>query len=308
MSAFKAVLGRRGFVIATLCMMIVGGSFCSQPAMAEDKLVAVVNGQKLTERDLEFLFLSRRVTDEQRGSVRSRFVEDLIDHALLKQYLAKRKVEPSKILVDQQLARVEALFKDEGKNLDEALKVRGYTRETFREEISLSFRWRTHALQVISEDAIREYWSKHRTEYDGTEVHAAQIVKRIKAGAEADSVKSELVALRQRLLKKEISFADAARQLSDSPSADDGGDLGSFPYRGQMPVEISQVAFRLKPGEVSEPFQTRFGWHLLTVSEMTPGDLSLEDARSEIVETLSQELQRRLLKQLRSEGKIEKRN
>lgn len=291
-----------------VCLILISSLAAQRPILAEDKLIATVNGQKLTDRDLEFLFLSRRIPDAQREVVRARFVDDLIDRALLKQYLAKRKVEHSKILVDQQMTRLEALFKEEGKSLEEALKVRGYTRETFREEVALSFRWRTHALQVLSEEAIREYWTKHRTEYDGTEVRAAQIVKRVKENADIAAIRAELTALRQQILKKELTFADAAKQHSDSPSASDGGDLGSFPYRGQMPVEISQAAFRLKPGELSEPFQTRFGWHLITVTEISPGDLSLEDARPEIVETLSMELQRRLLKQLRSEGKIEKRS
>jgi peptidyl-prolyl cis-trans isomerase C len=290
----------------TAVLLLIFSLIASTGRAADDAVLATVNGVKVTERDLGFLYVSRRVPEAQREAVRGRFVEDLIERVLLKQYLAKHKVEASKVLLDQQMARLETLFKEDGKSLEEALKVRGYTRASFRDELSLSLRWRAHALQVLTEDKIRDYWDKHRYEYDGTEVRGAQIVKKVRTDADILRLQSELSGIRNQIVAKELTFAEAAKKHSESPSADEGGDLGSFGYRGKMPIEITQVAFRLKPGEVSEPIQTRFGMHLITVTEISAGDLSLEDARSEILETLSQEMQRRLLKQLKTEAKIEK--
>ena len=73
-----------------------------------------------------------------------------------------------------------------------------------------------------------------------------------------------------------------------------------------MPVEFSRVAFALKVGEVSAPFQTRFGIHILTVTEIVPGDLTLEDARPEIFEHLAEEMRQKLIEKLREEAKIER--
>ena len=62
-------------------------------------------------------------------------------------------------------------------------------------------------------------------------------------------------------------FATLARQYSKDPgSKDQGGELGFF-GRGQMVPQFEEVAFKLKRGEVGEPFETQFGWHIVKVDE-----------------------------------------
>ncbi|HZD24664.1 MAG TPA: peptidylprolyl isomerase, partial [Alphaproteobacteria bacterium] len=61
-------------------------------------------------------------------------------------------------------------------------------------------------------------------------------------------------------------FAELAKSESTGPSGKQGGDLGFF-KRGDMVPEFSDVAFSLKPGEVSQPVQTQFGWHVIKVEE-----------------------------------------
>ena len=297
--------------VRLLVSIVLGLALCLPPITraADDAVLAVVNGQKIAARDLEFLYISRRVPKDVQASVRQRFVEDLIDRALLRQFLAKKKVEVSKVQLDQQLLRIETLIKGEGLEVATVLKSLGFTRETLREELALPLRWRAHVATLIDDAALKEYWGKHRIKYDGTQIRAAQVVKRVAVGASAadiEKLKTELAALRARILKKEVSFADAAKQHSESPSAKDGGDLGKFEYRGRMLEEFTQVGFKLKPGEVSEPFQTQFGLHLLTVTEILPGDLSLEDARPELFDAISGEVQERLLKQLRQDAKLDR--
>lgn len=276
---------------------------------ADSPTIAVVNNQRISQGDLDFLFLSRRVAKDQQAAVRERFIDDLIDRALLKQFLDKRKVDFSREMLDQQVARIETVIKDDGKNVNEVLRSLGYNRETLRTELALPLRWRSYANSIMTDATLKAYWETHRHEFDGTEVKAAQIVKKLPAtpaASDIEAAKMTLSNLRSRLVAKELSFANAAQQFSDSPSGRDGGDLGTFGFRGRMPSEITQVAFKLKVGEISEPFQTSFGVHLLTVTEIIAGDLSLEDARPEIFEALSSETQRRLVKELRSSAKIDR--
>lgn len=273
--------------------------------------IVIVNGKEIKQADLEFLYLARSVRPELRDSVRKRFVEQLIDRALLKEFLAERKIEAPKTILDDRVARVEKLITREGLNFDETLKELGYTRATFREEVALPLSWRTHALLAITDSAIEKYWNEHRSEFDGTTVRAAHIVKRlprstsdeVNAGIKKE-LRSALSEIRKHIMSDTMTFAEAAGDHSDSPSGEDGGDLGEFAYRGRMPVEITSVAFALKPGEISEPFETRFGIHILTVTEVVPGDLGVADARPEIFHHLSGELQKRLIEQLREKAEI----
>lgn len=73
----------------------------------------------------------------------------------------------------------------------------------------------------------------------------------------------------QDLLKKLAegkTFEALAKEFSKCPSGRDGGDLGSF-GRGQMVAPFEKAAFDLKPGEISGPVRTQFGYHLIKRTE-----------------------------------------
>ena len=273
----------------------------------EAATLAVVNGTAITESDLEFLYLSRDVREELKPSVRERYIEQLIDRSLLKEFLRSRKITAPESIVKDRVARAEKLITREGLSFDDALKNLGYTRGSFAEEVALPLAWRAHARLVITDKAIAEYWKTNRTKFDGTEVRAAQIVKRVPRDARDEdkaSLKQQLSEIRQSINDKESTFSEAAAEHSDSPSGKDGGNLGQFAFRGRMPLDLTKVAFGLKTGEVSEAFETPFGMHILTVTEVIPGDLSLEDARGEIFQELSGKLQDGLIAQLREKAEI----
>jgi peptidyl-prolyl cis-trans isomerase SurA len=88
---------------------------------------------------------------------------------------------------------------------------------------------------------------------------------RAAARARADSVLRELRA--------GADFATAARRISDDPGTKaDGGDLGWF-RRGRMLREFEQVAFILRPGQISEVVETAYGFHLIQVERIEPAEI-----------------------------------
>jgi post-segregation antitoxin (ccd killing protein) len=81
------------------------------------------------------------------------------------------------------------------------------------------------------------------------------------SAAKMDSLKRKAIALRAQLTP--ANFADLAQKNSQDPgSARRGGDLGAF-QRGQMVPAFEQALVALKPGEISAPVRTQFGWHLI---------------------------------------------
>lgn len=73
---------------------------------------------------------------------------------------------------------------------------------------------------------------------------------------------AEIQAVRDSVDQGLLTFAEAAARHSACPSAQNGGFLGSFP-RGAMVPEFEQVAFGLGAEELSQPFETEFGYHIV---------------------------------------------
>ena len=83
-------------------------------------------------------------------------------------------------------------------------------------------------------------------------------------------------------------FAEVAREVSVGPSAPNGGDLGWF-GEGAMVPTFEEAILALQPGEVTDPFETQFGWHVATLKETRVAPKpALEDVRRELVAELQE--------------------
>jgi peptidyl-prolyl cis-trans isomerase C len=102
-------------------------------------------------------------------------------------------------------------------------------------------------------------------------------------------------------------FAKVAKDLSKDPgSKDDGGDLGFF-TKDRMVAPFAEAAFKLEPGQVSEPVKTQFGWHIIKVEEKRTKPVPSYDDMKEQVDTyLGRKAQQDLVVDLRQKAKIER--
>ena len=80
--------------------------------------------------------------------------------------------------------------------------------------------------------------------------------------------KNLLVGIKDKILSGKNSFEEMAIQYSQDPSAKRAGGSLGFVKRGNLVTEFESVAFNLKPGEISDPVKTEFGYHIIETEEI----------------------------------------
>src|SRR5262249_56309893 len=106
------------------------------------------------------------------------------------------------------------------------------------------------------------------------EREAAHILIAVKPDAtdtEKDAAKKKAEDIAAQAKKNPAQFGDLAKQFSQDPgSAPQGGDLGFFARDGSMVKPFEDAVFSMKPGEVSAPVQSDFGWHIIKLIDVHP--------------------------------------
>jgi peptidyl-prolyl cis-trans isomerase SurA len=109
------------------------------------------------------------------------------------------------------------------------------------------------------------------------QTHARHILIRLNEVVSEADAKQRLVNLKERI-ENGTSFAELARLQSEDASASRGGDLGWLSPGDTVP-EFERAMNALEPGQVSDPVQSPFGWHLIQVIERRSEDMSKERQR-----------------------------
>ncbi len=280
-------LGRSfGPLIACLCLLWI-----ALPVLASEKKVledraAVVNGVVITQEDFKremsgvlqrLLARGRSISDSQFQELRKNVLENLINLELFYQEAKKSGVKVDDAAVEDHLSSLKKRFQSEEKfkkaleemNLSEA-ELRAQTGKTLVVKKFID----EQVVQDIpvSDKELKTYYDSHPESFKRPEqVKASHILIKVEPEAkeaEKDAARKKIKEVQQRLKSGE-DFATLAKELSEGPSKARGGDLG-YIRRGQMVGPFEKAAFALKPGEVSEVVETKFGYHLIKCFEKRP--------------------------------------
>jgi peptidyl-prolyl cis-trans isomerase SurA len=141
-----------------------------------------------------------------------------------------------------------------------------------------------------------------------TQTHARHILIKVNQVVPANEARRKLVELKERLANKAATFPELARLYSNDGSAAKGGDLGWL-YPGDTVPEFERAMAALQPGEVSDPIESPFGFHLIQVIERKTDDVSQErqrlQARASLRERKIEEATEEWLRQLRDRTYVE---
>ena len=257
----------------------------SETSSLPEGAVAVVNGQAITQQEfaerlhaaLEQLELSSPPDEYTLNQHREEALTELIDKTLIAQQAKVQKIT----LTDEEFQRVvkrvqdeyggediQAILQEQGKSYDEWEKAQ---RESLLLDklIDLSM----DSMVTVSDEEVQQYYERNKDKYDyPAQVRASQILAYEKNIAEK--------ALQE--IQSGADFAKVAEKYSESPDAENGGDLGFF-AKGAMPPEFDKVLFSLKMGEVSEVIKTPYGYQIFRLTGQREAHrVSFEEAKNQI--------------------------
>ena len=205
----------------------------------------------------------------------------MIDEKLIIQYGKEREIKvPDREIqsrIDEARRRMGASMKD----FEMVLAREGLTLEGYRKMLSdqilaskvVSMEIRSQS-DVTTESA-KEYYRENLEKFRmPVTVKARHIILTLDENASAEEEKKVLAKIRniRKRIVEGLDFAEAAKSLSQGPSAPNGGNLGVI-RPGEMVDTFEKAAFSLKPGAVSQPVRTKFGYHLILVEEKIESQL-----------------------------------
>ena len=256
---------------STLLLMAAFIGLALSPAAADDPVVARVNGIEIKESDLEFAAsdLGVRLTNFSAEDRRKVLLQYLIDSTLM-----------------AAAGKTDGLDKTD----DFPDRVKYHERRALRD---VYFDVKIYDA-VTEADAKKVYEEKIGQAKPEQEVRARHVL--VETEAEAEEVAERL--------KKGEDFAALANDKSKDPGTE-GGDLGFF-TRGRMVKPFEDAAFALDVGEVSEPVETPFGWHIIRVEEKRDQPLpTFDQVKQLIIAQLLQKKAQDVVTDLRKAAEIE---
>lgn len=224
--------------------------------MSEDKVLAQVNGEVITEEDIEMVIKNANPQQAQQLHTeqgRQRLLDQLINQKLFYLDALEQGLEDNQEFKES-LERVQ-------NNLLSQFAIKNLLENV-----------------AVDDSEIEEFYNQNKDRFKKPEsVQASHIL--VKEEEKAEEILNEL--------KEGLAFAEAAKKYSTCPSKDRGGDLGDF-TRGKMVPEFEQAAFAMEEGEVSsEPVKTQFGYHIIKVTAKNEAaSSSLEEVRAQIEQQL----------------------
>lgn len=129
----------------------------------------------------------------------------------------------------------------------------------------------------VTDDEVRTFYNQNGEMLVQPEVRTSHILV---------STEQEALRAKERIDGGE-DFANLAKELSQCPSKEVGGDLGFF-KRGMMVPEFEEAAFRMQKDEVSFPVQTQFGYHIIRKTDERGGNKPSFDEAKELIRQILQ--------------------
>jgi peptidyl-prolyl cis-trans isomerase SurA len=268
------------------------GTWSYAQAEVLNRIVATVDDEPITLHEVRSFGKApgQRALFMPQGGAGGMSDRDILE-VLIMNKLVGKEVETQGIKAkDDDIDNYIERIKTEGNLNDEQFKTaltgQGMTLEGYRKQVAdeieralLVNREIGSRVNVTPQD-VERYFKEHSSDYAQAEQVRVRHIFLPLARSEEKELMAQIEDIRKRAATGE-EFGKLADQYSQGPGAGQGGDLGYF-KKGQMTKEIEDVAFSLKPGEISQPFRAANGLNLIKVEEHTvPGQQTIDPETTE---------------------------
>ncbi len=314
------MLQARAFSLVVVILALASPAFGAAPPA--NAAAAIVNGEPIPLAEVDSIIQERLANDPSRPAPvssptpaqqrqwRLEVVGYMIDEALIRQYMRDHGSHVDASEVNKQFAALLAGLKAQNKKLSEFLREQHQTEAQVRANMTIQLQLDRYVKERTNEADMRKYYEANKDYFDKNMVRTSHIVIRVASNAppaERAAAKQKLQAARADILAGRLSFAKAAQDVSQSPSAGKGGDIG-FIYRKFQDVEeaYARVAFSMKVGEISDVVETEFGCHLILVTDRKEGTPTKYEQSLDVVrDCYAEDLRITLVNQLRRQAKVQ---
>ena len=289
--------------------------------------VATVDGAAVTAEDFN-TEIARGVAKGMQPGLLQQFkdqiVDQLIDRTLIDNAIAGANIKVTDTEVDAKMEEVRAEFAKasaalgQDGSLETAAEQMGITadelRQSIEQAIAIEKILATRGFNAPDPAKVKSFYDDNKERFERPEqVRVRHILFKVdnpEDQAAWDTAQKRAQMMRAEAAKPGADFAALARENSEGPMADQGGDLG-FRARGVMPEEFDAIAFTMKKGEISQPVKTNFGYHIIKLEDrhdagIVPYDEISDQLMAQMTNEAVNEALIGLLDELRKNAKIER--
>ena len=261
-----------------------------------DVVIATVNDEHIYQgpllAELKSLLDDTPTDSDAYQRLRNQVLNSAIQRRLALAYLERINQRASDDDIKLSIIRLEKRLALKKQTLNDYLNEKQINREELEHQIAWQISWPKYSQQFLTDKNYENFFNQRKMQFDGTQLLVSQILLHV----DQQQVRTEKQTLElakdllTRIRQEEVTFVDASREFSDSPTGKKGGMVGLIEFDGAMPREFNTAAFKLKSGEISEPVRTAFGYHLIKLNDITPGTITWQMARPSLRKALIEHL------------------
>ncbi|BDG09693.1 peptidylprolyl isomerase [Anaeromyxobacter paludicola] len=277
------------------------------PGRVIDRVAAVVNGEVVTLGELidrlgpQYRELEKETgpeAEKERTRALRLAFDRVVSERLFDAQATALQLEVTDAEVDGAIADIKTRNKLDEAGLDRALAEQGLSRDAFRKAVKRDLEsMRLMQVKVrskvkVTDEDLQAYYQSHLAQFTaGEEVRVRHIFLALDPAA-PKSEEGKVEARAEAALKRVrggADFAQVAREVSQGPSAAEGGELGWL-KRGMVQPDLEKAAFRMKKGEISPVLRTQLGFQIIQVEDLRGGGpRPFADVKEEIRDRLTNE-------------------